>query len=200
MKDHDRSRRRVEDDRRETLPSSSSPSSSSRTNEDGQVLIVALSTKEAALITLDNLESATIEKWGNRVIDFEAKYPTVKWDRTTIPRNVRDLINVRWNQAIYHVHLPRTLVTWIENGEGFSDDQWLRHDVISTTELFNYLKKSSSMEKKRTSFKSGYEELLEYIKGYKLSLSMDTAHKSVEKFMAVSKRLYQDSQQENRFI
>ena len=28
---------------------------------------------------------------------------------------------------------------------------------------------------------------------------MDTAHKSVEKFMAVSKRLYQDSQQENRF-
>jgi hypothetical protein len=51
------------------------------------------------------------------------------------------------------------------------------------------------MEKKRTAFKTGYEELLEYIKGYKLSLSMSTAIRSTERFLAQSKRLVQDSPQ-----
>ncbi len=51
------------------------------------------------------------------------------------------------------------------------------------------------MEKKRATFKNGHEELLEFIRGYKLSLGMETAHKSIEKFMALSKRLYNDGLQ-----
>ena len=158
------------------------------------MLITALSTKEAAAIVLNSLELSAVEMWGNRVIDFEKKY-RVKWDRTTIPRDVRDQINIRWSQEIYNIHLPPTLVTSIESGEGFADDQWLEPHIISTEELYKYLKKSISMEKKRTSFKTGFEEVLEYIKNYRLSFGTGTAHKSVEKFLAQSKRLYQESMQ-----
>jgi len=158
------------------------------------VLLTALSTKEAASIVLNVLELSAVETWGNRVIDFEKKYK-VAWDRTTIPQNVRDQINIRWSQEIYHVHLPATLVTNIESGDGFADDQWLDPHTISTEELYKYLKKSSSMEKKRTSFKTGFEEVLEYIKSYKLSFGTGIAHKSVEKFLAQSKRLYQESKE-----
>ena len=192
-RERDDIRLKINDDRgKETLLSSSS--SASRAKEEGQVLITALSTKEAAAIVLNSLELSAVEMWGNRVIDFEKKY-RVKWDRTTIPRDVRDQINIRWSQEIYNIHLPPTLVTSIESGEGFADDQWLEPHIISTEELYKYLKKSSSMEKKRTSFKTGFEEVLEYIKNYRLSFGTGTAHKSVEKFLAQSKRLYQESKQ-----
>jgi hypothetical protein len=55
------------------------------------------------------------------------------------------------------------------------------------------------MERKRATFKSGFEELKEYIQSYKLTLTMSTAHKSVELFLAQSKRLYQDSVKLNHF-
>ena len=82
----------------------------------------ALCAKDAAVITLENLAPGTINTWGNKAIDFEAKYKPIKWDRMTIPRDVRDLINIRWSRKIYHPHLPEGLVTFLENGEGFLDD------------------------------------------------------------------------------
>jgi hypothetical protein len=112
--------RRDEDPGKETLLSSSS---SSKPKDEGHLLIVAVSAKEAAAITLNSLDSAAVEAWGNRVVDFEKKYPSIQWDRNTIPRNVRDLINVRWNQPVYNVHLPPALVTSIESEGGFADDQ-----------------------------------------------------------------------------
>jgi hypothetical protein len=63
----------------ETLPIPT-PSTSSRysiNNQEGQALIMAMSAKEAAQICLDSVESNAIERWGNRVIDFEKKYPTI---------------------------------------------------------------------------------------------------------------------------
>ena len=97
-KDRDNERKRirhVEDPEKETLLSSSS---SSKPKDEGHLLIVAVSTKEAAAITLNSLDSAAVETWGNRVVDFEKKYPSIQWDRNKIPRNMRDLINVHWNQ------------------------------------------------------------------------------------------------------
>ena len=68
--------------------------SSSKRDSESEGLMNALCAKDAAVITLENLAPGTINTWGNKAIDFEAKYKPIKWDRMTIPRDVRDLINI----------------------------------------------------------------------------------------------------------
>ena len=163
---------------------------------EGTALAIALSSKLSAEISLNKLELSAVELWGNKVLDFELKHKmfNIEWDRHQIPRDVREVINLRWQQRIFHKFLPPLLVGVLTiSDEGFEDDQWMSSKTISTEDLYKFLKKTCEIDKKGASFKTGYNELLEFIEGYNLSLTLHSAHGSLERFLLIGKKLHKEN-------